>query len=231
MRLGGRRAQHLRDVLRVEVGAALRVGVLRGALGRGVVVACGAEEIVLSVTLDGPTSPTPTLDLVLAVPRPKALSRVLQSVASLGVRRLDLVNAWRVDKSYFSSERLAPERLEADLLLGCEQGATTFVPEVRVHRLFRELVEEALPQRLAADGARGLLAHPHAASPIEAGLRPGVTAPLVLAVGPDGGFIEPELASFERSGFTRVALMPSILRVEVAVAALLAQVALLRRLS
>jgi RsmE family RNA methyltransferase len=47
-----------------------------------------------------------------------------------------------------------------------------------------------------------------------------VQQPVTLAIGPEGGFIAEEIASFERIGFHAVSFGPRILRVETAVSAL-----------
>ena len=60
-----------------------------------------------------------------------------------------------------------------------------------------------------------------------AGIRLGGTLarlgpePVVLAVGPEGGFTDEELAAAERAGFTRVTLGPLVLRTETVCAAVL----------
>ena len=132
LRLTDRRAAHIARVIRPEPGAHLRVGVIGGATGAGQVLAVGEAEVVLRVTLDGPRPKAPQKDLVLALPRPKVLCRLLRTVGALGVGRLDLVNSWRVDKSYFQSPVLEPDTLRRHLLEGAEQGATTWLPKVTV---------------------------------------------------------------------------------------------------
>jgi 16S rRNA (uracil1498-N3)-methyltransferase len=228
--VSGRRARHLREVLKVRVGQELRVGTVRGASGTGRVRRVADDEVSLDVTIPAAPARRPAVSLVLAVPRPKALSRVLQCAASCGVDRIDLVNAWRVDKGYLESDRLAPERLSDDLWLGCEQGAQTWLPAVRVHRLFRSAVEEELPCRWAETQTRRLVAHPHDAAPVERVHPPGADHPTIVAIGPEGGWIDAELGSFERVGFERVRIGEGVLRVESAVPAILGQLELLRRM-
>ncbi len=228
--LCGRRARHLRQVLRVAVGDRIRVGVVRGAAGHAEVRGVEEQRVVLEVRLDGGGIRVPEVDLVLAVPRPKVLPRVLETAASLGVRRIDLVNAWRVDKSYLGSRRLDAEALARHVRLGCEQGGTTWVPDVEVHRMLVPFLK-ALSRRLAKRPSHCVVAHPRAPARLEEVLPPGTSGPAILAVGPEGGWIERELASFAELGFYPASLGASVLRVESAVAALLAEVGLLRRLS
>jgi 16S rRNA (uracil1498-N3)-methyltransferase len=216
VRLTGRRLEHVASVHRAKAGESLVVGELNGRIGRGVVTRLD-EALELEVTLDAEPPPKLPLTLVLALPRPKVLNRVLAGATSLGVQRLILVNAWRVEKSYWKSPRLSDENLLLQRVLGLEQARDTILPEVELRRLFRPFVEEELPA--IAEGSRRLVAHPHAAHELPR----AVQEPVTLVIGPEGGFIEQELASLERVGFTTASLGPRILRTETAVAAVVAR--------
>src|SRR6185436_4086829 len=96
-----------------------------GLTGWGEVVRSAPDELELRVQLTDPPPPRARCDLVLAIPRPKALKKVLPAAASLGVGRIVLVNAARVEKSYFDSKVLAPAFLEELLVLGLEQARDT----------------------------------------------------------------------------------------------------------
>ncbi len=233
VRLRDRRARHLREVIRPAVGDTLRVGVIRGPRGQATVEALSLREIRLRVTLpaDAPGPEAPPVELVLAVPRPKVLRRVLRVVGAMGVARLELVNAWRVQKSYFQSPALAPEAVEAALRLGAEQGATTWVPRWGLHRRLMAYLDAALADRPAV--GTQLLAHPGAPRTLEQGWPPGARAAGIVrvAVGPEGGWIGREVDTFARRGFLPVRLGEPVLDVAPAVAVLLGQLALLRRLS
>lgn len=212
--LQDRRLAHVREVHRIEVGGSLRVGVLGGPMGTGTVLRLDAEALEMNVVLDQPPPPKLPLSLVLALPRPKVLNRVVAAAASLGVARIALVNAWKVEKSYWKSPRLDPANLRQQLILGLEQGRDTVLPELRIERLFRPFVEDALPDWV--EGSMALNAHPGATEPCPR----GVDGPVVLAVGPEGGWIDAERASLAAAGFREVDLGPRILRVETALAAL-----------
>jgi RsmE family RNA methyltransferase len=213
-RLDGRRARHVLEVLRPAVGQALAVGVVGGRLGEGRVLAAGAGEVRLAVTLGRDPPPPSPVELLLALPRPKILRRVLQATAAMGVKRLVLLGSWRVEKSYFASPLLRPEALRAELLLGLEQGRDTVLPEVTLRRFFKPFVEDELEGALPA--AARLLADPHAAAALgelAAPAAPGAT----LAIGPEGGWTAHEASELSRRGFAPVSLGPRALRVDQAV--------------
>lgn len=220
IRLVGRRCQHARSVLGCAEGSVLRVGRLGGLVGHATVLASAPDELRLAVMLDTPPPPRPSVDLVLAVPRPKVLKRVLSSLASLGVDRIALVNTSRVERSYFDAKALAPDVIREHLFLGLEQARDTRLPKVVVRTRFRPFVEDELDE-FFGPGDR-LVLHPGAHG---GAARPG-TGPrgietarggrrLLLAVGPEGGFVPFELDLLMARGFVPLTLGPRILRVEV----------------
>jgi RsmE family RNA methyltransferase len=215
VRLTGRRLMHVTHVHRAALGDDLVIGVAGGRIGRGVVTRLDRDALEMRVALDRDPPPPLPLTLVLALPRPKVLHRVIAGATSLGVKRIYLVNAWRVEKSYWKSPRLAEENLAMQSVLGLEQARDTVLPSIELRRFFRPFIEDELPA-IARDSL-ALVAHPGAAAECPR----GVTQPVTLAIGPEGGFIAEELASLERAGFTRVSLGERILRVETAVAALI----------
>lgn len=220
----GRRATHLREVLGVAVGSTVKAGIVGGGVGTAEVLSVG-DAITLRLAITEPASVPLPIEVLLAVPRPKALTRAVEAMASFGVERITLTNAWRVDKSYLSSPRLQPEALAHAVRLGAEQGVTTHVPKVLVYRRLMELLDTRFAGR--GEGAR-LIAHP-AGKPME--LVVGSDAPITVAIGPEGGWIEREVETFVARGFTPVSLGAPILRVETAIAAILGQLLLLHRIS
>lgn len=215
MRLQGRRLTHAREVLRAQVGATVKVGLLGGMRGRGEVVSVAPDAVVLRVKLDEHPPPRAGIDLVLAMPRPKQLKRVLAAAASLGLGRVVLLNAAKVEKSYFDSKVLDPAYLASLLRLGLEQARDTVPPKLLIRELFRPFVEDELDTFCGT--ARRLVAHSEASQPIE---RRPAAEHVVVAVGPEGGWTPFELDLLEKQRFVPVTLGPRPLRVEVVVPAL-----------
>lgn len=226
--ISGPRAAHARDVLQAEPGRELRVGLLEGPLGRATVVAWEGDALQLECVFDAAPPPRPSVDLVLAVPRPKSLMKLWPEIAALGVDRVVLVRTWRVGKPYLTARAVDPAAYRPLLLEGMMQGRTTREPRVSVEPLFKPWVEDRA-RELVGD-ALALVAHPTAATPL-ADVRVAPERRVVLAVGPEGGFIPYEVDALARAGFLPVTMGERTLRVETAVVALLAQLDLLRRVT
>ena len=214
------RADHIRNVLGATVGQPLKIGVADGKLGSGEVVRCDASGVELVLTLEG-ESPEPWCDLILAMPRPRVLKRLWAQVAALGVGRLFLIHAARVETCYFSSHWLHPEAYRPLLIEGLMQAGTTRVPEIFIEPKLKRFAELRLPA--IAAGAVCFIAHPDAVPSAESGW-PTVSDGRrpVIAVGPEGGWIDDEVALFEAHGFRRLSLGRRILRTDTACVALLA---------
>ncbi|HCC54309.1 MAG TPA: 16S rRNA (uracil(1498)-N(3))-methyltransferase [Desulfobulbaceae bacterium] len=226
--LTGRRAEHIRKILRGTIGDNVRVGMINGLLGTGCIQELSGDSIVLQVQLTTAPPPFPPTDLILAVPRPIMLKRVLAQAASLGVNRIFLINANRVEKSFFSSTLIRNNAFTEPLLLGLEQAIDTRLPEISVHPRFRPFVEDLLPELLANCPIR-LLAHPEGEQTMAQAAEGMLSQRAILAIGPEGGWVDFEVERFREQGFIPFNLGPRILRVDTAVPALMAQLSLLRQ--
>ncbi|WPP45164.1 16S rRNA (uracil(1498)-N(3))-methyltransferase [Pseudomonas sp. AN-1] len=216
--LRGRRLKHLHEVHRAESGDALRVGRLGGLMGEGRILRLDAEaaEIAVESLEQSPPAKLP-VTLLLALPRPKMLKRTLQTVASMGVAHLVLLNSYRVEKSFWQTPFLESEAIREQLILGLEQARDTVLPEVVIEKRFKPFVEDRLPQ-LAA-GSLGLVGHPGDFPACPRAVDSAVT----LAIGPEGGWIPYEVDKLREAGLAPVQLGERILRVETAVPVLLAR--------
>jgi len=210
-----RRLQHITDVHQINLGETLKVGLINGNLGSGKVIFHTQNEIQLEVSLtQAPPKPLP-VTLVLALPRPKMLKRTLQTIATLGVKKIYLINSYRVEKSYWQTPLLEPDAITEHLRLGLEQGCDTIMPDVQLIKRFKPFVEDDLTGIVGA--SRALVAHPYTELPCPAQIDYAIT----LAIGPEGGFIPYEINLLAACGFTAVNLGSRIMRVETVVPYLL----------
>ena len=213
----GRQLTHLNEVQRLIKGDTVRVGEVNGAIGMGTIIAIDEQTAMIEVNLTlRPPAPLP-ITVILALPRPKMLRRILQTISAMGVKNVYLVNASRVEKSFWQSPLLAPESIEEQLLLGLEQSRDTLLPAVHLRKLFKPFVEDELEGIVGESTA--IVAHPISEQrcPIDC------QVPITLAIGPEGGFIPFEIEKLIQAGFDPVHLGRRILRVENAVPALLSR--------
>lgn len=215
--LRDRRLTHMQEVHRSEVGDSLRVGRINGLMGSAELLRLEPGEAELRVTLDQPPPTKLPLTLVLALPRPKMLRRVFQTVATMGVSKVILVNSYRVEKSFWQTPFLEPAAIRENLILGLEQARDTVLPEIIIEKRFKPFVEDRLPA--ITEGTLGLVGHPGNYPPCPRAL----SEPVTLAIGPEGGWIPYEIDLLAKSGLQPVQLGERILRVETAVTALLAR--------
>jgi len=218
--LTGDRAAHVRGVLRARPGDAVRIGVVDGPKGSGEVLALDADRgtVTLRCDLGATTPPVPPIDLLLALPRPKVLRRLWAQLAALGVGRIRLTNAEKVERHYFDTHVLDEATYRPLLIEGLQQAADTRLPRVSIHRQFRIVVEDELGP--APSDERRLVAHP-GRGPSPAALPPDARQRTLVAIGPEGGWNAFELGLLERAGFAAISLGPRILRTDTACIALL----------
>lgn len=215
--LTDRRHQHIQNIHRLNLGDTLEAGVINGLCGEAEIIEQQNHATLLKLNLHRkPPAPLP-ITLLLALPRPRMLARSLEHLTALGVKKLLLMQTNRVEKSYWQSPELKPEKIHQHLILGLEQAKDTRLPEVILKKRFKPFVEDELAT-LAAN-SRKLVAHPgdYPSCPRN------INQQLTLAIGPEGGFVDYEIQLLEAQGFQPVQMGERILRVETAITALLAR--------
>ena len=220
--------EHVNQVLGAKVGDTLKIGQLEGNLGTAVIADMTPERIDLcEVSLV--TAPPPKLDLtvVLALPRPKVLRRLIMDMTALGVRDIILINSYRTQKSYWQSPMLS--RLDEFILEGLQQGVDTVAPRISLQKRFKPFVEDELANLITN---RAIVAHPYAElsfseyvqQQLESSESPQKSIlPSMVFIGAEGGWIDYEVELLARQGCQAVHIGARILRTEAAVNAILGQ--------
>jgi RsmE family RNA methyltransferase len=219
-RVGGERARHIATVLRPAPGAEIRVGVVDGAPGRATILHAAPDLVEMRCTFEARQPPRPRVDVLLALPRPKVLRRLWAQLAALGVGRIILTNAEKVERNYFDTHVLTPDCYRPLLIEGLQQARDTRLPVVSIHRQFKVLVEDQLDALVTND--QRLVAHPGDFPPVSEAVRTATAARVLLAIGPEGGWNDFERALLERRGFRPVAMGQRTLRSDTAAIALIA---------
>lgn len=211
-----RQSAHIQEILKLSEGDTLRVGQWGGNLGEARLMGWEGKKACLEIlSLESPPPPKLPLTLLLAMPRPKMFRRLLQSITSLGVERLILINSWRVEKSYWQTPWLTTEAMQENILAGLEQAGDSVPLEVIIRKRFKPFVEDELPM-LRQRATHAWVAHP-SPDPTRALERAGENTCTLLAIGPEGGFIPYEVEKLINAGFSPLSLGERILRVDTAV--------------
>ena len=222
--LSDERARHIYKVLKAEPGKVLRIGMLNGPLGRGTVLAIDKYEVCLQCVLEPEALPKPQIDLLLAMPRPKVMKRLWAQLAAVGVGRIVVVNADKVERYYFDSHVLDPDFYNKWLVEGLQQAGCTHLPDVWVKQRFKPFMEDEF-DGLFGDHVK-LLADPSGKQKLRDYFHgPETSERVLLAVGSEGGWTPYELEHLQAHGFALFGLGKRILRTDTACIGLLSTLA------
>ena len=213
------RAEHILNILHGEVGQLIKTGTIDGLIGTSTILEINSAAVTLQ-TNHTEESAAPWVDLILAPPRPRALKRLLPQLATLGVGRLILVGAKKVEKDFWGATLLKSEIYRPLLIDGLMQAGTSILPTIETTRNFRRFIRDELDAAFPTKNR--IVAHPYGEG--ERGKSAAASNErLLLAVGPEGGWTDDEVALLEEKGFRRYSLGSRILRTDTALIALLAR--------
>jgi len=169
------------------------------------------------------------INLIVAVPRPQTLRKVLQYSASFGVKTLNLIRTENVVKSYLTSKRLEQDAIEEDLLLGIEQSGSCYFPKVNFYATFRNFLDSFSNLISYNQPYLGFIADTHEKDYVDLKTYTFQTPQdIFIAIGPESGFNQYEVSCFSKLNFKVISLGQRIQRVETACVSLLSQINLLR---
>lgn len=207
--------QHLRQHLKLEIGDTVKIGIQNQGRYR-----CQITEIHDNFIKIQPLHPESVpakipVTLMVALPRPKALRRLVMDATSLGVEKIVLFHSYHVEKSYWQTPYL--QQLQHYMQLGLEQAGDVFFPEIQLEKRFKPFVEDRLA--VWTQHAPTFVAHPYH----DASLPNGFNQPCQIMLGAERGFIDYELDLLQKNGCQIVQLGNRILRTETAMTAILAR--------
>ncbi|HIP28618.1 MAG TPA: 16S rRNA (uracil(1498)-N(3))-methyltransferase [Sulfurovum sp.] len=214
---------HIKEILKSKVGDSLTIGEIGGYIGKATIAQINNDEVLLTdIILDKKPPAKLDLTVVLALPRPKVLRRLIMDMTSLGVNKIIIVNSYRSQKSYWQSPLL--NRIDEFVFEGLQQAIDTVPPVIELKKYFKPFVEDEFPALLGS----AVIAHPYASQSWKSYLDVAKcksshkdTMPKVLCIGAEGGWIDYEVSLLCQHGCTSVSLGPRILRTEAVVNVLL----------
>ena len=143
------------------------------------------------------------------------MRRIFSQITSLGIGTIHIINAARVEKSFWEAGIVKQEEYMEHLIHGLEQSVDTTPPAVTFHRKFRPFVEDFLPSIANTYNAL-LLAHPSGQKMLSEHIK-AESKKVLVAIGPEGGWVDFEVEKFMEQGFSAFNLGSRILKVETAV--------------
>ena len=223
-------AEHARKVLRLGPGAAIE-----GLDGRGrawPLEITRLERRSLALEARGeprvepapgePGAPLPWIEVAAAWPRRNRVEDMLDRATQLGAAAILPLEAEHRGPEPVPAD--PPERWRRVLRTACKQSRRLWLPELEGPRSPADLVREKRAGALAIlDPGGGMSLDTWLRSLPASDAGPGTRErPIVLVIGPEGGFSPAERDQALQAGATTVRLGPHVLRIETAVTAALA---------
>jgi len=209
-----RQVQHLHEHLDITVGQNLKVGIRNGARYLTEIVSINEQQVCVRPVHEEAVPAKLPVHLIVALPRPKVLRRLIMDSVTLGVQKISLIHSYRVDKSYWQTPFL--QQIDHYVTLGLEQAGDTIAPEIQLYKRFKPFVEDVLPT-LISEETPAFVAHPYA----EQSMPNSISHACTVVVGPEGGFIPYEIDLLIKNGCQAVSLGNRILRTETSISYIL----------
>jgi RsmE family RNA methyltransferase len=210
-----RRAIHLLEILRRNVGDTFDAGVINGPRGKGTLEAITSEVLRLAFTWTVPPRASDPITLIVGLPRPQTARDILREATTLGAAALHFVRTEKSDAAYARSTLWTSGDWRRHVLAGAEQAFDTRIPDVTFNF--------TLPEALAAlpAGSRRLALDHYEAGARMAGVTFHADAHHVLALGGERGWSAADRDALRSHQFLLVHLGPRVLRTETATIAAL----------
>ena len=210
--LVGEHAAHLARVLRAEVGQ--QFDIATGAVLRlGTITSISDDRVEFALGLSREVKATPQVTLALSIFKFDRMEWAIEKCTEIGAARIVPVIARRSDAHLAAAAAKRHERWQRMVRQAAEQSRRFAPPEVSSPVKLKDLAG-FLPKGTT----RVVLAESLAKSEEVrlAAILQSRPAEVALAVGPEGGWADEELAWFRESGWVAASLGDTILRAETA---------------
>jgi 16S rRNA (uracil1498-N3)-methyltransferase len=216
--LVGEHAAHLARVLRAEVGQEFDIAT--GAEVRlGKIISISDDRVEFALGKGHAPKPTPNITLALAIFKFDRMEWAIEKCTEIGVARIIPVIARRSDAHLATAAAKRRERWERIIRQAAEQSRRPAPPEiggpVKLKDLAGVLPTGALTRVVLAESLSESEEDTRLADILQLSSQRQPTE-VALAVGPEGGWADEELAWFREAGWIAASLGSTILRAETA---------------
>lgn len=213
------RLDRLKLSMDIHAGTEFRIAVENRGRGIAKVASLTASEMSLVYGISDCLSDAISIDVMLALPRPKVVGRLIPRLVSMGISSLTLINAAGVKKEYFSTHWLGLDKIQALAIAAIEQSGVFKRPEICIQKELRPFLEDN--RGCCVDGNRRLLFEP---GDIRTQYTGSNSDAVTLAIGPETGWTDFEKKLFLESEFSLFSMGPEHLASDVAAIAAVAAV-------
>lgn len=119
---------HITKVLKLKKGDSFKAGLINDKLGIAQITKMSQEQIIFRFAPTETPIALHPLHLILGIPRPIQLKRLLKDVSTLGISSIHLVGTVLGEKSYITSSLIANDEIEQHLVEGASQAGSTLIP-------------------------------------------------------------------------------------------------------
>lgn len=215
--------RHIHEVLKCKVGEQLKCTVLNDALFSGEIIYLSQSECRLKLSRKRSVTP-PWFDLIVGISRPLTCKKIFEHATTFGVRKIYFYKGELSEKSYFDAKIFQNEEWKKHAIAGLSQSTIYgLLPEVII--LPKLELSQFKGNTFVLDPSSNETFNSY--KPLIAENTHSLT-PLTLALGPERGMANQELEKFHSANFKGIKISASILRVEHAIYASVAQLELLR---
>jgi|SRR6185369_10077821 len=212
--LTGTNAAHLARVLRARVGQEFDI-VAGGVVRHGTITSVTIDRVEFSLSEVVDTEAATDISMLLAIFKFDRFEWAIEKCTELGVAKIIPVIARRTDAHLAQAAQKRVERWRRIAVEASQQSRRTLPPEIVDPLKLKEAVTLSFTTKV-------LLSENEKKSLLRDLLSDEIELPLVLAVGPEGGWSDEEVKLFESSGWRSASIGETILRAETAAIAAIA---------
>jgi len=214
-KLAGAAAHHLLHVLRLRTGEEAVLFNGRGTVATAEITGFSRNSVELKLieTTQFPQESGRSVSVATAVPKGDRFRWLVEKATELGVRRLTPI---RTSRSVVHPGESKLDKIRQTVIAACQQSRRNWLMQIDPVTSWNEFLGQNCRRQAV------LVAHP-AGEQLRRRLPSIVgSSPLLLVVGPEGGFTDAEIDDALIAGAIPVNLGENILRIETAVVALIA---------